>query len=331
MTDWQATAFDDVVVSTNYVGPIGGGSSPPSVPTTRIIFLNEGFNDTSYAARGWYDYSSPVIDTNTRYSGTGSLRHDFSVGSNGPTGIIRRHAIPATDSVYVRFYIRFASGWQGFGGGSPHMVYLLTTADDAYSSLARTHTTGYIEINGSTSNVHIPTLKLQDALNVNTGYVNVNLCGINENRAVNGCNGDCDMHGGGCYNDGVGWNNARVFPYGTAISVDTNWHKVEAYFKMNTISGGVGQANGQLKMWWDGVLVVNHEDLIIRTGQNATMQWNQIVIAPWGSASPVAQTFWIDELEVANIPPSSGSEPTPTPPPPDAAPSAPTGLRILPQ
>jgi len=305
MTDWQATAFDDVVVSTSYVGPIGGGTPSPPVPTTRTIFLNEGFNDTGYAARGWYDYTSPVIDTNTRYSGTASLRHDFSAGSNGPTGIIRRHAITATDSVYVRFYVRFSSGWQGFGGGSPHMVYLLTTADDAYSSLARTHTTGYIEINGSSSNVHIPTLKLQDALNVNASYVNVNLCGAAENRAVNGCNGDCDMHGGGCYNDGVGWNNARVFPYSSTISVDTSWHKVEAYFKMNTISGGVGQANGQLKMWWDGIPVVNHEDLIIRTGQNATMRWNQIIIAPWGAESPVAQSFWMDELEVANMLPSN--------------------------
>jgi len=323
---WSAIAFDNIVLSTDYVGPIGGSPSPsPSGDQTRTIYLNEGFDDTNYVSRGWYDYSAPVIDTNTKYSGSGSLRHDFPVGSNGPTGVIRRHAITASDSVYVRYFIRFGSGWQGFGTNSPHMAYLLTTGNnDAYSGLAWTKTLGYIEVNGSTSNVHVPTLKLQDSENINTGFINQNTCST-ESRAVNGCNGNCDGHSSDCYQSGGYWYNGRAFTASTSQVVDTNWHKVEAYFKMNTISGGVGQANGQLKMWWDGVLVVNHEDLIIRTAQNSTMQWNQIIIAPWGAASPIAQTFWIDDLEVANLPPS-GIEPTP---PSTTPPSAPSGLRIM--
>ena len=308
MIDWTAVGFDDVVVSTSYVGLKEGSS--------RQIYLAENFDDKNYASRGWYDFSSPVIDTDIKYGGSGSLRHDFNVGSNGPTGVIRRHAITATDAIYVRYYIRFGLGWKGFGNSSPHMVYLLTTMNEAYNSLAWTRTTGYIEINGSTSNLHFPTLKLQDSQNIDTGYINQSRCST-ENRAANGCNGNCDGHSSGCYQSGGYWFNARVFPPSTSQVVDTNWHKVEAYFKMNSISGGVAQGNGQLKMWWDGALVVNHEDLIIRTGQNAGMQWNQIIIAPWGAESPVAQTFWIDELEVADSLPSG--------------PAAPAGLQILKQ
>lgn len=283
------------------------------------VFFVESFDDTNYGARGWYDSTSPILDSNVKFSGNSSIRFTIQQGQNGPGASIGRRSFTPSDSVYVKFYIRFASGWQGFGTNSPHMVYVLTTASSAYSPLAWTKSTGYIEINGSAGNVHIPTLKLQDSENIDTNRINQNRCNY-ENRAVNGCNGQCDSTSPvyfSCYQSGNYWYNGRAWQSATSYASDTNWHKVEAYFKMNTVSGNIGQADGIIWMRWDDTLVIDKSNVIMRTHQNTTMQWNQIAIGPWGAASPTTQSFWIDELEVGTAPPLNGT------------PSPPTGLRIV--
>ena len=88
---------------------------------------------------------------------------------------------------------------------------------------------------------------------------------------------------------------------------------------MNNIVNGKGVADGQIKYWYDGQLVLNLQNVIIRTAQNSDMKFNQLVIAPYiGDGSPVDQTFWIDNLVV-----STGQVGD------DTLPSAPTGLRIV--
>jgi hypothetical protein len=45
--------------------------------------------------------------------------------------------------------------------------------------------------------------------------------------------------------------------------------------------------------------VIDRRDVLLRTGANASMQFNQFVIAPYiGDGSPVAQSMWIDDLTV---------------------------------
>jgi len=84
----------------------------------------------------------------------------------------------------------------------------------------------------------------------------------------------------------------------------SDWHFVEAFVKMNSISSGKGVNDGVVQYWFDGQLIIDHHDVLLRTGTNASMQFSQFVIAPWiGDGSPVTQTFWIDNLTVATAKP----------------------------
>ena len=68
---------------------------------------------------------------------------------------------------------------------------------------------------------------------------------------------------------------------------------------MNSIVAGKGINNGVVQYWFDGQLLIDHHDVLLRTGANATMQFNQLVIAPYiGDGSPVTQSMWIDTLTV---------------------------------
>ena len=135
-----------------------------------------------------------------------------------------------------------------------------------------------------------------------------------EERAIAGCNGDSDGHGAGtCYlNGSVHWN-GKQWKAGSVYFQDSpgpyyknDWHFIEAYFQMNSIVDGNGIADGHVKYWYDGELIIDHEDVMLRTGEHPGMRYNQFMIAPYiqgdsqGSGSPVDQTFWVDDLTVAN-------------------------------
>jgi hypothetical protein len=90
---------------------------------------------------------------------------------------------------------------------------------------------------------------------------------------------------------------------------------------MNTVRSNVGQADGVMQMWIDGVKVLNLLKVIYRTQQDEIKKWAQFVLAPYiGDGSPVAQTMWLDELNVGTESPYGN--PTWISPP--------TGLRIMP-
>ena len=114
------------------------------------------------------------------------------------------------------------------------------------------------------------------------------------------------------------WWNGRFFSGSSNFSLN-KWHKVEAYFKMNSIDASRAAAEGIMKMWVDEIEVINNTHMVYRTNQHPTMKWKTFVIAPWlGDGSPQAQTMWIDELTVANGMLS------------EDRPAAPSGLRIVP-
>ena len=107
-----------------------------------------------------------------------------------------------------------------------------------------------------------------------------------------------------------GWYNAKGLAGPMAFSPNpsspgykANWNFVEAYFQMNTVVNGVGQANGVMQYWFNGQLLIDRHDVLFRTAQHSTMRFNQFVIAPYiGDGSPVAQTMWVDDLVVATGP-----------------------------
>lgn len=280
-----------------------------SAPASRTVYFQEGFDANTLPSRGWFDDEDGVdLDTDVKVSGTSSLRLTWSSSSTRPNLIEAiRHAITATDSLYISVYWRFNADWVGSGVSyHPHLINVLSDADGEWDGLAQSVLDTYLEVSYLT-----PRIETQDAKNVNTslGALPNDLTATTEDRDVSGCNGcksgsDCG-NGSECtyYGTVIPYSNGRQWDYPSSITTN-NWYKVEAYFKMNTITGSVANADGIQKLWINGVLVGNKTNIVYRTNKNPTLKWKTFVIAPWiGDGSPQNQTMWMDELEVSDSPP----------------------------
>jgi hypothetical protein len=309
---------------------IVGRADVPRAQTT--VFFQEGFEDTAFASRGWYDAPGGMLSTAERYSGSRSLECRFTVGATKCPSPAR-HLFAASDSVYLSYYIKHTANWVGSGRNyHPHMFNFVTNLDPAYIGPAYTHLTTYVEENNG-----YPVLAIQDSMNIDESRIGQDLTTITEQRAVAGCNGDSDGYGrGDCYQSGAVHRNAKFWRPASVYFDNTpgsatykgDWHLVEAYFKLNSIVGGKGVRDGVIRYWFDGNLIVNHSDVVMRTGVHSTMRFNQFLLLPFiGDGSPADQTFWIDDVIVAPM------RPTPPPAPPNQSsgvPAAPTNLRIVP-
>lgn len=284
------------------------------------ILLQEGFNDSNITSRGWYDGATVTISNAESIAGGGSMEWTWTTGNTGPTGTLTsRHAFTATETLYVRFYQKHSANWVGHGQSfGHHEIYFLTDQDGAFSNLAFTRLTTYIEKNGGTlpSTGSVVQLSIQDGANIDQNQIGVNLIGVTENRGVAGCNGDgndgfstvtCFQGNPPTWWNGKQWKTATQYFSNTAgPNYKGDWHKIEVYFQMNTIVGGVGQPNGIMRYWFDGQLVMEHTGIVYRTGSRPTQKWNQVIIAPFmGNGSPAAQTMWTDELLIMDQAPST--------------------------
>ena len=270
------------------------------------ILFEEFFDNANFASKGWYDNTNLTISTTEHIPGSaGSVEFQFNQGATAPTsGSAIRKKFSETDEVYVSYYVKYSSNFVGSATyGGEHEIQMLTNVDSDWSSLAYAHLTTYIEqVKG------VPLLQIQDGANIDESNIGVGLVNITEQRSVAGCNGDSDGYGNGtCYLSGsVHWNfkqwkaNSVYFNDSPGQYYKNDWHFIEIYIKLNSIQNGKGIANGVLKYWYDGNLIIDHNNVMLRTGQYPDMKFNQFVIAPWmGEGSPVDQTFWIDDLTVA--------------------------------
>lgn len=300
----------DVETKTAYITV----SNPITVNAGTLLFSEDFELGDSYAATNWPVDGAGYPTTASEYhSGSRSLQMTWDIGDTSPNligggnenaGTLRHNLTSATDELYVSMWVKVSSNWVGSAnaGYHPHLLMFLSDEDlddSSWEGLAFNHTNFYVEVGGATG--RIPRLCLQDGKNIVQGSLFTDLCDTTETRAVNGCNGDCDSQGlGGCYDSGDGtyWN-GRLWDAVSAGWGDTNWHHVEAYIKMNTISGGVGLSDGSIKYWYDGSLVIDENEIIIRTNQYSTMGLQQIVLGPWiGDGSTVQQTMYIDDIAV---------------------------------
>lgn len=302
----------------------------PTLSHADVLF-SESFDDTNLASRGWYDYSTVQLSTAEHVSGsTSSIEYRFGQGATTPaSGKTLRKKFTETDSVYISYYVKYSSNWEGSNRPyHPHEFYLLTNLEDDYAGPAYTHLTAYVEQNEGR-----PLLSIQDGKNIDESKIGVDLTNVTEARAVAGCNGDSDGYGAQeCYpsidvpNGSVHWNAKEwradqiYFKDTSGAYYKSDWHFIEAYFKLNSIQNGKGISDGQIKYWYDGTLIINHENVLLRTGQYPNIKFNQLIIGPYiGDGSPVTQTFWVDNLTLStarSIPAS------------DKKPLAPSNLRI---
>ena len=281
------------------------------------VLLYEHCNDTDQELRGWYDNNTNQIVNTSDFApvsgNVASCEYEFEEGQTVPIpGTSMRHLFTAVDEIYISYWIKYLSGWQGSNDNShPHWFMILTNESDPEEGLSFNELTIYIE-----ENEHESIIAIQDSANIDTNNINVDLTSTTENRAVAGCNGDSDGHGdGSCYPIGGGdYQNGKQWKSGNTDYSNGTWHFVEAHIKLNTISGGVGQADGIVKMWVDDVAVISHTDVMLRTNKYPDMLMNQINLAPFiGVGSPINQTALIDEIYIRTQ--SSGDPPPPPPPP----------------
>jgi hypothetical protein len=287
-----------------------GYLSPPENLIEATLF-NENFEDGNFASRGWYDNTTLKLSTTEHIPGsTRSVEYHFLPGATTPevSGGTIRKKFTETDAVYISYYVKHSANWVGSNlSYHPHEFLILTNLDGDWTGPSETHLTTYIEENGGK-----PILGLQDALNIDETNIGVDLTSITEQRAVAGCNGfsqadgsdpeDCYLARPGIHRNWKTWRTSNLYfqdspgPY-----YKGDWHHVEAYFKLNSIVNGEGVADGMLQYWYDGILIVDHNNVLFHTGQYPDMKFNQFMIAPYiGDGSPVDQTMWVDDLTVGN-------------------------------
>lgn len=297
-------------------GSAGGATT--DIPPGTLLFA-EPFDDANLAARGWYDGPGGTIST-TNVSpdgGAGAFECNFAMAGTGcSAGKPARHRITPSDRVYVSMMIRFSPNWVGSGRAyHPHMFHFTTNKDTDFVGPANSRLTLYIEVVQGR-----PMLALQDSRNVDPTCVlrnNDTFVGCNgsfmtypftENRSVAACNGLIgDVDGRDCFSTGTNtWYSARFWDTPQAWFTDTpgprfkgDWHRLEAYFELNTIQAGRGVADGKLRLRMDGQTVVTSDRVLFRTNEHPDMQFTQFLMLPYiGDGSPTVQQFWIDQLVV---------------------------------
>jgi hypothetical protein len=278
----------------------------------KILFF-ENFEDKNFAQRGWYDNLKGTLTDKEHIPGsTYSLECKFLQGQRTPTGgTPGRHLFEETEEVCLSYHVKYSENYIGSGKPyHPHEFSFVTNKDNIYVGPAFTHLTTYIEHNAG-----YPRLAIQDGENINQMRVGQNLVGVTENRGVAGCNGSSDGYPDDCYKSGDLYVNGKVWKSKIKCFSDefgkyykSDWHHIEAYFKLNSIVDSKGITDGIIQYWFDGESLFEYNDVLIRTGEHPDMMFNQFLIVPYiGDGSPVEQTMWIDDLTVSTQRISSNS------------------------
>ncbi|HKW46197.1 MAG TPA: hypothetical protein VJN70_02075, partial [Gemmatimonadaceae bacterium] len=238
------------------------------------VLFQENFEDTNFGARGWYDLPGSGItslsSTDHIAGSTQSLQMNFAQGATNPspsTGA--RHLFTPSDGVYLRYWVKHSSNWAGPG---QHQFYFVTTEEDQYVGPAWTHLTAYVDEQFPSDGVHL-VLGAQDGQNIDVSRLNQDLTTVTETRAISGCNGNPDIGtvNISCYQNAGVWSNLKEWKSPQAVFVNTagtkyfgDWHKVEAYFHLNSIVNGIGQRDGVAQLWVDGQLIIDLHQLMFR-------------------------------------------------------------------
>jgi uncharacterized protein YjdB len=286
--------------SITVTAPSGGGT----------ILFQENFEDANLASRGWYDNTGAVLSITEHIAGSNSsAQYRFLAGATTPTsGSAQRHKFTPTSSFYVSYYVKYSTNWVGSNQTyHPHEFYAMSNLDGDWDGPSNAYMTIYLEQNYQ--NGGKPAMYIQDNKSINTtsGSLPNNLVGVTENRSTSGCNGISESAWSvvSCFN-APPWYNAKgmigpvVFQPNPGTGYKSNWNFVEAYYQLNTIVNGIGQADGVLQYWFNGALIIDRHDVMYRTGAHPTLQFSQFLIAPYiGDGSPVDQSMFIDNLTVA--------------------------------
>lgn len=282
------------------------GCAPRHASTAgEVVLFDEPFEDTNWAARGWYD--GPKMQITAEEHAPGSLHACvWEWAQTGDIAIAGRGArvrLKPVTNVTLSFSIKHSPDWTWTGVPyHPHMFHFVTDLDDQYLGPAYSHLTFYMEaVNGK------PRVAIQDSMNIDVTRLKQNLVGVTEQRAVAGRNGDSDGYGeGDCYKSGDQYRNGKFWQTDEVYFSDqpgprykADWHRIRARFQLNTIKDGLGQRDGVIQCWYDDELIMDYRDVVFRTGRHPTMRINQFLMTPYyGPGVPHPQRIWVDDLQV---------------------------------
>ena len=249
---------------------------PASSAAERPLFLlfGESFEDSRLLERGWYDGSKFSISTNQPFTGKGCIEYTWKTGGTTPASSsgIRRLFEP-TEAVALRCYIRLSKNWEWTKRGyHPHLMHFMTTENGKFHGPAASHLTVYIEPqNGKLR------LAAQDIQNKDQPH------GLTQGPLRGGYNGTMF--------------DSKEVPFN-----DDDWHCVEAMFQLNTLDlkADKPNADGIVRGWFDGKLVIDRTNVVLRSTDFPKMKFNQFLLTPYFGPGllPHEQTLWIDELAV---------------------------------
>ncbi len=235
--------------------------------------FSESFDDDRLADRGWYDMTGIRLAGDAK-SGK-CLEFEWTDAKSVAKGSSpARRLFEPTDRVYLRYYLKLSKGW-GWSGRNyhPHLTHFMTTENGKWHGPAASHLTLYIEPVGGKLR-----LAAQDIQNKDAPH------GLTQGELKGGYNG-------------------KFYDSEEVLFDDDEWHRVEAYFQLNTLDLAADKpiSDGIARAWLDGKLVVDRTDLIFRSTDFPKMQFNQFMLAPYFGPGllPHPQKLWIDELVVA--------------------------------
>lgn len=240
---------------------------------SKNVLFSESFENADLARRGWYDGTRFRV-VGDAMAGRGCLEYEWPDRQSGVQGSspVRRLFEP-TDEVGIRFYLRLSKSW-GWSGQNfhPHLTHFMTTENSKWHGPAASHLTLYIEPVGGKLRLAAQDIENKDAPH-----------GLTQGPLKGGYNG-------------------KFYDSAEILFNDDQWHCVEAYFKLNTLDLSNDRPNrdGIVRGWFDGRLVVEQTDVVLRSTDYPKMKFNQFLMAPYFGPGllPHAQKLWIDELAV---------------------------------
>ncbi len=241
------------------------------------VLFSESFDDARLLQRGWYDGSQFTISGAQPYAGEGCIEYSWKAGTTNPfnsSGL--RHLFEPTDLVYLRCYIKLSKGW-GWTGRAyhPHLMHFMTTENEKFHGPAGSHLTVYIEPqNGKLR------LAAQDIQNKDAPH------GLTQGPLRGGYNG-------------------QMYDSKEVLFDDEAWHAVEAMYQLNSLDLKADRPNadGIVRAWFDGKLVIDRTNVVLRSTDFPKMKFNQFLLTPYFGPGllPHEQTLWIDELAVGTM------------------------------
>ncbi len=237
------------------------------------MLFSESFDEGNLTQRNWYDGTKFRI-VGDAWAGPGCIEYEWLDGDSQPTissGV--RHSIEPTDEVWLRFHLKLSKSW-GWSGRNyhPHFMHFMTTENSMWHGPAASHLTLYVEpVNGKLR------LAATDIQNKDSPH------GLTQGPLKGGYNG-------------------LFYDSREELFTDDQWHCIEACFKLNTLDLKNDRPNrdGIVRGWFDGNLVVEHTNVVLRSTDFPRMKFNQFLMTPYFGPGllPHAQKLWVDELAV---------------------------------